>query len=400
MKTKGNNKLSRRTFFRNSSLLVAGTFTGKLLAAQPNESENSSSVRKNPKILNFNEKMHYRKLGKTGLMISEISLGGHWKAPWTETTPGWWWGKFMDDKVPVVPERVAKNRTEVVSYAIDAGMNYLDLTGLAECMAWGAALKGRRKKLIVGADDYKLCVRHDKYISVKDQIFNVDECLRSLGTDYLDIWRPQAKTDGTNTDAHIEIMLETYEKLKKEGKALHLGVSSHNRAWLHHVIEKYPQFEMVIFPVTAKTLQKESTAAKGNIEEVEPTVPGHDFTKSIFTSAQEHNVGVVTIKPFFGGSLFGKTEGKSGDELLNLNKENNDLARLTLQSILNLYPEAITSVIPAASTISECENNAMASYARPMGQTHADITWLKQMTDKKWASLPEEYTWLHDWEVI
>jgi hypothetical protein len=30
-------------------------------------------------ILNFNENMDYRKLGKTGLMVSAVCLGGHWK---------------------------------------------------------------------------------------------------------------------------------------------------------------------------------------------------------------------------------------------------------------------------------------------------------------------------------
>jgi len=130
-------------------------------------------------------------------MISEVSLGGHWRAPWRDRSDGWWWGKFVKEEVP---DDVAKNRTEVVSRAIDCGMNELVLTEAEECLCYGAALKGRREKMIVvhripfgSADDSKLCPRRDENCNVKAQLYNVEECLRHIGTEYLDIWRVQAK---------------------------------------------------------------------------------------------------------------------------------------------------------------------------------------------------------------
>ena len=110
--------------------------------------------------------MHYRRLGKTGFVISEIGLGGHWRAPWRSQEGGWWWGKFVDEPNPVVPDDVAKNRTDVVSACIDAGVNHVDITGVAEAMAVGAGIKGRRAKMIVSADDYKMCPRHNQYCNV------------------------------------------------------------------------------------------------------------------------------------------------------------------------------------------------------------------------------------------
>ena len=387
-----NNKITRRTFIGKASAITAGAIAGALAnkghtSAKPGDKKKIDTS----KILNYNPKMRYRRLGKTGLMISEVSLGGHWRAPWRDRSGGWWWGKFVKEQVP---DDVAKNRTEVVSKAIDCGMNYLDITGAEECLCYGVALKGRRAKMIVGADDSKLCPRRDEYCNVKAQLYNVEECLRHFGTDYLDIWRVQAKMDGTNTDADVEVVIEAFQKLHKAGKVRHLGISSHSRPWAQHVIEKYPQVEMFIFPCTAKTRQKEKPPTKDNIEEVNAGYgPEH---KSIFQSLHEQDVGLITIKPFFGGGLL-KTNDKP--KLGVGSKEDNDLARLTLQCILNLN-DAITAVIPGLSTIYEVENAARASYERPLAMAPVDKDWLARKTNERWVLLPQEYTWLRNWEAI
>lgn len=385
-------KLSRRAFIHNTSLTGAATFAGAL-AGRADASSNPGATGRidTSKVLNYNPKMGYRRLGKTELVISEVSLGGHWRAPWRDRSGGWWWGKFTNEQVP---EDVAKNRTEVVSQAIDCGMNYLDITGAEECLCYGAALKGRRDKMIVGADDSKLCPRRDANCNVKAQLHNVEECLRYLGTDYLDIWRVQAKMDGTNTDADVEVTIEAFRKLHKAGKVLHFGMSSHSRPWAQHVIEKYPEIEMFIFPCTARTRQKGAPPTGGNIEEV--NVGYGPDNKSIFQSLREQDVGLITIKPFFGGKLL---ETYDKPKLGVGSKKDNDLAALTLQCILNL-DEAVTAVIPGLSTVYEVQNAARASYTRPLGQTAADRQWLNEITDQRWADLPEEYLWLRDWETV
>jgi len=385
-------KLSRRTFIRDTSIAAAATVTGALPAKAHSSDKRSGQRKLNiSKILNYNPKMGYRRLGKTNLIISEVSLGGHWRAPWRDRSGGWWWGKFAKEEVP---QDVAKNRTEVVSGAIDCGMNYVDITGAEECLCYGAALKGRREKMIVGADDSKLCPRRDEYCNVNAQLHNVEECLRHFGTDHLDIWRVQAKMDGTNTDADVEVMIEAFQKLHKQGKARHLGISSHSRPWAQHVIEKYPEVEMFIFPCTAKTREKAKPPTTDNIEEVK-TGYGPD-NKSVFQSLRDHDVGLITIKPFFGGSLF-KNHGKP--KLGVGSKDDNDLARLTIQCILNMN-NAVTSVIPGLSTVYEVDNAARASYTRPLGQTAADKDWLEHLTNERWANLPRQYSWLHDWERV
>jgi len=382
-----NDKLSRRAFMQNTSLVAAGTIAGALTG----KGQAATKPVNTSRILNFHQKMIYRRLGKSNLMVSEVSLGGHWK----NRNAGRYWDHFVNNEVP--PD-VAKNRTDVMSASIDSGINYLDITTAAECLCYGVALKGRRDKMYVGADIHNLGPRNPNLCNVKSQIYNVDTCLRLMKTDYLDIWRPQAKMDGSNVDADVEVMIEAFQKLHRAGKVRHLGMSSHSRPWFEHVIGKYPEFEMLIFPCSAKTKVKGKLPTKNNVEEVNPG-HGSDQTQSIFTKVVELDVGVVTIKPYFGGSLFKDSDGKVRFPVMGVGrKDENDLARLTLQCIL--ANEAITAAIPGLSTVYEVENAARASYTRLLGQTAADKEWLMRITDERWAKLPQEYAWLRDWEVI
>jgi len=332
--------------------------------------------------------MGYRRLGKTNLVVSEVSLGGHWK----NRGGGRFWDTFANDEVPA---DVAQNRTEVVGACIDAGINYLDITTAAECLSYGAALKDRREKMIVGADDHQLGPRNPSNRNVPALLHNIDECLRRLQTDYLDIWRVQADMAGNNSDEDVAIMIEAFQKAHEAGKALHFGISSHSRPWLQHVIETFPEVEMVIFPCTAKTKAKDLPPTRENVAEVNPGY-GADQAQSIFQSVQEHNVGVVTIKPFFGGSLF-DTDAKF--PVMGVGrKSENDLARLTLQCILSNL--TISATIPGLTTMYEVENAALASYNLPLAMTAADEEWVAQQVEERWACLPEEYAWLRDWEVV
>ena len=388
-----NDELSRRDFMRTTSLAAAGTVAGAL-ASQGQAATGSAGE---SKILNFHPKMQYRKLGKTNLMISEVSLGGHWK----NRNAGRYWDSFANEEVP---EDVAKNRTDVVSACIDSGINYLDITTAAECLCYGEALKGRRAKMYVGADIHNLGPRGSDRCNVKDQTFNVETCLRLLKTDYLDIWRPQAKMSGQlgtsqlNTDAEVESLIETFQKLHKEGKVRHLGMSCHCRPWFEQVLGKYPQFEMIIFPCSAKTRAEGEPPTKDNVQEENPG-HGSDQTQSIFTLVKKNNVGIVTIKPYFGGSLFVESSGKVSFPVMGVGSKNeNDLARLTLQCILT--NPSITATVPGLSTVYEVENAARASYTRQFGMSPADRQWLMEITERQWANLPQEYAWLRDWEVV
>ncbi len=377
-------EIGRRQFMREGSAVVAAAATvGGALGAGAAEVDPK-------KILNHNPKMRYRRLGKTNLMLSEVSLGGHWR----NRNAGGSRTKFANDRVP---DDVAKNRTEVISAAIDCGMNYLDCLGPAENLAYGVALKGRREKMYVGGDNYLICPRQRRNCNVKALTGSVEGVLRRLQSDYLDIWRPSMLFQSkTNTDDDVKAVIETFQKLHEAGKVRHLGMSTHNRPWVQHVVENFPEIEMFIFPCTARTREKEKPVSKDNVVEGIAWAGTPGTSQGVFGTLRKQDVGLVTIKPFACGNIF---KSKPKFPVMGVGtKEDNELARLTLRCILT--NDAITATIPGQTTVYEVENAARASFERKVAMTPRQKEWLARVTDQRWKDLPEEYQWLRDWEVV
>jgi aryl-alcohol dehydrogenase-like predicted oxidoreductase len=375
-------EITRRQFLKDSSMLGAGIVLAAT-GAKPGMAQ--AAKVDTSRIVNYNPKMGYRRLGKTNLLVSEVSLGGHWR----NRGGGRYWDRFEKDECP---EDVAKNRTDIVSACIECGINYLDITTRAECIAYGIALKGRREKMIVGADDHILGPRNPANRTAEKLVYDVDECLKAFKTDYFDIWRVQAQMNPPlNTDDEVENMIEAFERVHKQGKVKWFGVSSHTRHWHQHIIEKYPQISMIIFPYTAqsKVIDGRELIEERGADENDPA------QKSIFDAVNKCNVGVCTIKPFAGGSLF---SAKSFPAPEQGSEEEHKLAKLTLQYIL--ANDAITATLPGMTTVKEVQNNASASYDRRKGVAWEDVEWLKRKTDLAWANLPEDYAWLRDWEWV
>ncbi len=68
--------ITRRRFVRDSLVGAAGIAVGLSAAARAATAEPTPSKKK---ILNYNPDMEYRRLGKTGLWVSAVAMGGHWK---------------------------------------------------------------------------------------------------------------------------------------------------------------------------------------------------------------------------------------------------------------------------------------------------------------------------------
>jgi predicted aldo/keto reductase-like oxidoreductase len=390
--------VSRRAFIRDASVVTAGAITGVLAGQGCSISDNAKSPETAKmdasKILNYNSSMGYRRLGKTNLVISEIVLGAHFNNPSGQH----FWAKFTNDELP---SDVAKNRTEVVSRCIDCGINFLDITYGGEALAYGTALKGRREKMYVAADDGEFCMRHKSRRNATSQMQSIESCLRRLGTDYLDVWRPQFQHMNGHPDSEMEMCIEVFEKVNKQGKARFLGMSTHDRVWTQKVIDKFPQYAMVYMPYTLKSKVKQSDPKSINRKLLYEPGKQHwwlkDTRKGLFEMAKSHDVGVVTIKPFSAGLIFSTPRQDFGKPCTST-PEDYELARLTLSYILS-NPD-ISAVAVGMTLLSEVDNDVRASFERHAQLDDRGTKMLRKAAERMWVNLPDDYNWLRDWEWV
>lgn len=174
--------------------------------------------------------MKRRELGTSGLQASVVGLG-------TFAMGGWFWGG-TDEKKAI----------EAIQASIDLGVNLIDTApiygfGLAETIL-GKAIRGRRDKVLLAtkvglrwntdkgeffthADDQSprdkpSKYRVHKYLGPDGIAYEVEESLRRLGTDVIDLYQ----THWQEATTPIEVTMEALLKLKQQGKIRAIGVSN------------------------------------------------------------------------------------------------------------------------------------------------------------------------------
>jgi len=336
-----NTKTSRRRFIRDAAMMAAGVAAGLSTAGAPGLGAARADAVDTSKILNYNPNMEYRRQGKTNLMVSAVCLGGH---------------SSSDDK----------ERYEIVSRCIDAGINYIDACTNGEVIRDAKALKGRRDKVYLALSHCGNEVRNPDYRTAKKLLEVLDGLLKESGQEYTDLWRITCYEPGGrhSFDTSCEIV-DALEKAKKQGKARFIGFSSHDRRWIKFMIEYFPQIDAVCFPFTTM-----SKAAPKD---------------SLFEALKKCDVGAFGIKPFAAASLF------TGDP-----EEDDRRARLAIRYILH---SNTVIPIPGMNSIREVNNVTKALTER----RQLDLTEraeLQNASRQMWAQLPGRYQWLKDWEYV
>lgn len=347
-------EITRREF-------VAGVAAGAALAGVSGAAEKKVDT---SKILNYNPKMGYRRLGKTGEMISEVGLGGHWKT----RTGGRYWASFPNDNPP--PD-VQMNRNQVWSKAAELGVNYYDITTAGEAAIYGRCAKQTGIKLHIGYSDHILCIRNPKNRTVEKMMVEIDEGLGRLMVDRMFLWRPQALMGGGHTKAELDGVLETYHKAHKAGKVQYLGMSAHSHDFVRQVIEQYGEhYHAFVFMYNVSNEPKQSA--------------------SMFETLRKKDVGAIGLKPFHGNFYFVKAIKEARKQ--GVEPDLNALAVNGLKKILAV-PE-MTCTIPGMTTVDEVENNVKASYDRKNKLTRAELEAVETLAKASLEDLPPYYDFI------
>jgi len=235
-------------------------------------------------------------LGRTGLKVSELGMGGHEYRRPLPTTLGRW-GEIEEEKFM----QTQPHRNSIVKKAVEAGINYFDPTHVEEARSLGLALKEMQLK-----DDLHFSVmslwpfgrmvgtRRSAWRQIViDDVEEKLEALRRSHADTLTILTPERDYSRQRMTATID----AFTQLKKEGKVSFLGASSHKPEFLAELMRLYDCFDTVMVPYNYSEREAESV---------------------LFPLAKALEVGVIAIKPFawpyYGIPFmrFGPVEAESG----------------------------------------------------------------------------------------
>ena len=351
-------QVTRRTFVQRTAATAAGLSATAAANAQAEPA--SAATTDVTKTRSYNENMEYRRLGKTELMISIVSLGGHWKKiPYPHGTDDFY-----------------KNRAEVVAACLDHGVNFVDACTQQEVAAYPKALGKRREEMYISYSYDRHEVRFKNWAeSAKKLQEGFASGLKEVGLEYVDLWRIMfhEQTGKRNTQKEIDNAMEALVWAKKEGLARHTGFSSHDRKWITKAVVDYPQVEAVVTPYTAFSKK--------------------DPKGSMFETLEKHDVGFVGIKPFASGSVF-KSRGAPDSAT----KEADDArARMVLRYIFCC--DELTAAIPGLITIDQVKNACKAVTERRQFDV-AEQREFDQIAKEMHENLPSNYQWLRDWEWV
>ena len=170
----------------------------------------------------------HRPLGRSGAMVSAIGLGGY--------------------HLGLVS--TAKEATSIVHEAVDAGVTFMDNAweyheGKSE-ERMGKALAGRRGEVFLMT---KMCT-HGR--DAKTAMRQLDESLRRLKTDYLDLWQIHEVVYENDPERHFMKggSVEALERAKREGKVRFVGFTGHKDPALHLKMLSYDfPFDTVQMPL-------------------------------------------------------------------------------------------------------------------------------------------------------
>jgi voltage-dependent potassium channel beta subunit len=217
--------------------------------------------------------MHYRRLGKSGLKVSEIALGA-----WITM------GSQIEEKVSI----------DLIHAAYDQGINFFDnadayAAGQAEIVMGKAIQDLPREGLVISSKVFwpTMPGPNGRGLSRKHISESIHASLKRLGTDYLDIYYCHRY----DPDTPIEEVVYTMNTLIEQGKVLYWGTSEWEASYITQAVGLAKQYNLI--PPVVEQPQYSMFHRLRVEEELSPV-------------CREFGVGLTTWSPLYYGILSGK----------------------------------------------------------------------------------------------
>ena len=262
--------------------------------------------------------MQYRKLGKTGLCVSEIGLGGEWL------------------------ERHSREELEqVVARCEERGINILDCWMSEPNVRTniGKALAGRREKWYIQGHIGSTW-QNGQYVRTRELEpvkIAFEDLLNRLGTDYIDLGMIHFVDEPAEFHRIMEGEFYRYVKqLKEEGRIHHIGLSTHNPA-VGKLAAESGEIEMFLFSVNPAFDMLPATEHLDDYfaERYEENLGGIDPKRAeLYRICERNQVGITVMKGYAGGRLFSANRSPFGVALTPVQCIHYALTRPSVASIM------------------------------------------------------------------
>ncbi len=287
--------------------------------------------------------MNYRRLGKTGLMVSEIGLGAEW-----------------------LERHSYEEGKAVIDRAEELGINILDcwMSEPNVRSNIGKALAGRRERWFIQGHIGSTW-QEGQYVRTRD----VEKCkaafvdlLERLQTDYIDLGMihfvdTQEDWEGAFQSPYIDYV----KQLKEKGTIRHIGMSTHNPAMAKKAAES-GIVEMILFSVNPAFDMHppvDDLDTYFDWENYQEGLGGIDPQRAeLYKLCERADVGITVMKPYAGGRLFDAKMSPFGVALTPVQCLHYCLTRPAVAAVMAGYdtPEQVEQAV-AYETASEEEKN-------------------------------------------
>jgi len=240
--------------------------------------------------------MNYRRLGKTGLMVSEIGFGAEWMERHTQ-----------------------EECIKVIDACERKGINILDCWMSEPNVRTniGVALRGRREKWYIQGHIGSTW-QNGQYVRTREmdkvkEAFN--DLLTRLETDYIDLGMIHYVDQESDWNEIINgPFIEYVRELKAKGIIHHIGMNTHNpliakKAVLSGIVE------MILFSINpAFDILPASEDIKAYfVDEYDVSLGGIAPERAeLYKLCEQNDVGITVMKGFAGGRLFDEKRSPFG----------------------------------------------------------------------------------------